>query len=60
LEMVSSWRLVGGFHGVLVSSRAFFLPPMCSLQLSGVLGDEVDDAQYDSWRGWFGMSPLGD
>jgi hypothetical protein len=39
--MVGSQRLVGGFHGVLVSSRDFILPPGSSLQVSGVLGDEV-------------------
>jgi hypothetical protein len=40
-EEVGSWRVVG-------VSKAFFLPPLCSFQLPGVLGTEVDGAWDDS------------
>jgi hypothetical protein len=53
LEIVSSWRLVGGFHGVPIGSRIFFLPPGCSFWLPGVDGVEVHDARDDSWKGSF-------
>jgi hypothetical protein len=32
------------------------LPLGCSLRLPSVLGDEVDNARDDSWRGCFVMS----
>jgi hypothetical protein len=50
LEMVYSWRSVGGFHGVRDGSRVFFLPPGCCLRLPGIPSDEVDNAPDDSWR----------
>jgi hypothetical protein len=44
-----------GFHGLLVGSRVFFLPPGCSFRLPGILGTEVDDAWDDFWIGRFVM-----
>jgi hypothetical protein len=55
LEMVSSYRSVGGFHGVQISSRVFFLPLGCSLRQPSIPGDEVDGARDDSWRGCFSV-----
>jgi hypothetical protein len=49
-----------GLPGVLISSGAFFLPPGHSFQLPIILGDEVDGAPDDSWRGCFVVSLLGD
>jgi hypothetical protein len=60
LEMVDSWRSVGGFYGVRVSFRVFFWPSGCSLQRLGLPGDEVDDARVGSCRGCFVGSLLGD
>jgi hypothetical protein len=59
LEIVRTKRSVGGFHGVLIGSRVFFLPLRCRLQLLSGLSDEVDEARDDSLRGCFTMSLLG-
>jgi hypothetical protein len=51
--MVYLQRSVGGFHGIPVGSRVFFLPLGCCFHLPDVLGVEVNDARDDSCRGSF-------
>jgi hypothetical protein len=60
LEMVGSWRSVGGFYGIRVRSGVFFWPSGCSLQHPGLPADEVDDVRVNSCRGCFVGSLLGD
>jgi hypothetical protein len=57
-----SWfvEVGSGLLGVLISFKAFFMPPGHSFWLPVILGDEVDGARDDSWRGFFVVSLLGD
>jgi hypothetical protein len=44
-----------GFHGVLSGSRVFLWVPRHSFCFLDILGAEVDDTLYDSWKHSFAM-----